>query len=120
MLREKIGKLIRSKKLMVSLGLMSILLLAGLVVGVEKTKQPWDITRYHEVHEEAGVYCRYCHLNPYTPQGWVEVDDEGVGTSMMMENSGRDVDKQTCMHCHRWGSRAWYSSITAEAGALYK
>ncbi|GBE18422.1 MAG TPA: hypothetical protein ENH13_01735 [Euryarchaeota archaeon] len=117
---ERIRKSGKKGKLAFALGLVSVLLIAGVATGTISLKERYNPTNYHNVHAAAGVYCEYCHLNPYKPLGWVQVDSEGVGTSMMPENSGRDVDKKTCRHCHRWGPRAWYSSTPKAAGELYE
>ncbi|MFN3396140.1 MAG: hypothetical protein ACK4Z9_05020 [Thermodesulfovibrionales bacterium] len=107
--------------MMLCLWLAILLFSTGLAVDVRgEQQQDYGMTRYHEVHLKVGLHCDYCHVNPYKPVEWVKVNNLGVLISTASTNSKREVDKEKCLECHRWGQKAWYSSEPAEAGSFYK
>ncbi|MBI5682663.1 MAG: hypothetical protein HZC45_05805 [Deltaproteobacteria bacterium] len=100
----------------------------GLVKAAEDMKARYNPEAFHTNHDENGVDCEKCHLQPYKSNGWVSADKKGVGgttvgKSAMPQNLSRKVDKTECLECHRWGAdnaRTFYGGEPAEAGDRYK
>lgn len=106
--------------MMLCLWIAALLFSILLATDVRSEQQGYGMTRYHEVHLKAGLHCEYCHVNPYKPVGWVKVDSQGVLRLTDPTSGKRDVNKQKCLECHRWGQKAFYSGEPADAGTLYK
>ena len=100
----------------------------GIVKAGMELQARYNPEAFHNLHNENGVDCEKCHLQPYKSHGWVSVDKKGiagttVGKSVMPQNLSRKVDKTECLECHRWGADAalkFYGGTPAEAGDVYK
>ena len=100
----------------------------GIVKAEMDLKGRYNPEANHTQHDENGVDCEKCHLQPYKSNGWVSVEKKGIagttiGRIVMPQNLSRKVDKTECLECHRWGADAalkFYGGKPAEAGDVYK
>ncbi|MEK6671926.1 MAG: hypothetical protein AABY42_00430 [Nitrospirota bacterium] len=115
------SKMKRGKRNMgLCLWIVVLLLITWLATDATSEQVGYGMAKYHQVHIKAGIHCEYCHVDPYKPTGWVEVDKKGIHIATGPTNSKRVLDKQKCLECHRWGQKALYSGEQAGAGDLYK
>jgi len=116
------------KRTLICILLVVIFGSVGLVKAAEEMKARYNPEAFHIQHDENGVDCEKCHLQPYKSKGWVSVERKDIGgptilKSTIPENLTREVDKTQCLECHRWGAdNKWrfYGGPSAEAGDLYK
>lgn len=100
----------------------------GIVKAEMDLKARYNKEAFHNLHDENGVDCEKCHLQPYKSHGWVSVGKKDIAgptilRSTMPQNLSRKVDKTECLECHRWGADAelkFYGGTPAEAGDVYK
>lgn len=114
--------LVKMKRAMVICVCVSVLLPVMWFISDATGEQAgYGRAKYHETHlKKVGLHCEYCHVNPYKPTSWIEVDKKGVIIATEPTNSKRRVDKEKCLECHRWDPRPWYGPLPADAGSLYK
>lgn len=102
--------------------------IAGVVKAAEEMQARFNAEKFHTIHDENGVDCEKCHLQPYKSHGWVSVGKKDIaGTTVLKstipQNMSRKVDKTECLECHRWGADAelkFYGGTPSEAGDVYK
>lgn len=109
--------------------LLTLVLGSAWIVKAEiESKARFNPEAFHINHDENGVDCESCHLQPYKSNGWVKVGEKGIvspsiGKLTMPQNLSREVDKTQCLECHRWGADnrfRFYGGEPAEAGDLYE
>lgn len=120
--------MIRKRGALIAILLAVVFGTAGIVKAGMESQARYNDEAFHTQHDENGVDCEKCHLQPYKSNGWVSVDKKGIAgptvlKSTMPQNMSRKVDKTECLECHKWGAdaeRVFYGGKPAEAGDVYK